>query len=277
MESSSTEDSRITTQDRRSRRRKGRKSMTSKSALRSDDTSELRRRNETAPHHVPTKEYIKWRRSADKLGARGRKEMFDLLDDSFRRHFPPRHRQDGPMPSNVKDREAQKEHPPVNEAHRRNAPKRRRPSNPESYPGATLRKPRCSAPNCAYPQSLSSTPDPVRERREVQSRKTKRTTAKDSTPTGQVGPEPKSMRDLSTSQQSPNTLVFSSDAEETLGSSAPGISINLSKGEILNLLRISERLPQRNATAKHRTQSRKSDVITPSHRIAGCPTDDADD
>ena len=93
-------------------------------------------RGEAQQQPVLTKEYIKWRSNADKFVARAQKEMFDLMEESFSRQFPSRQ---GPMElqPNITSQGGPGLPDPQTQEEKGDNPKRRRkPNNPESYPGA---------------------------------------------------------------------------------------------------------------------------------------------
>ena len=90
MDSPSSEDSRTSASSRKTRHRRDHGSRTSCTGTRGHDPPAG-----TTGDPVNTREFLRRRRQADKLVARGQKEMFDLLDESLRRHFPTRRTTEG--------------------------------------------------------------------------------------------------------------------------------------------------------------------------------------
>ena len=125
MGSPSTDESRGSTSDRRPRCKQRHKSQSRSSKVRGRSPLE-----ETEKHQVPTREFRKWRRNADKMAARGQKETFDLFDDRFRRRFPSRHSEEGPKHHPKREPRARKERSPTDPKPMGASPKRRRPKPP---------------------------------------------------------------------------------------------------------------------------------------------------
>ena len=249
---------------------------------------------EDPPHQpVHTKEYIKWRNNADKFVARAQKEMFDLMEESFTRQFPSRQGAMELQPSASDPGGPKPIHQPAEEEGEVGSKRRRKPNNPEPYEGAPLRRPRQEGASSAYPDSAQ----PRRRMRGEEGKRTAQQTSvvgRGHVPTGQDENAQRSKRRKSLqSETQPSvetqadkeglapsvldkqvrsskkgkhlqaetlrTLIYADDAEKTLEEIAPGITRNLSKEEMLNLLRISKNLPQWNETALSRQREKRSD------------------
>ena len=115
MDSPPTVDSRSPSVHRRDNRR-ARRTRRGHTSVTKDCIEQENRGGRSNEDPAPTREYLKWRRNADKLMARGQQEMVELLEASFLRRFPSRHTADDLKP-----------HPKAAEEA---CPRSRRPNNP---------------------------------------------------------------------------------------------------------------------------------------------------
>ena len=264
MEDSSTasDDSRSTTPDRRPKRelphKRKKTPVKPDQSLRSGSSRAPKpRRAEQAPQPpAPTKEYVKWKNNADKFVAKAQKEMFDLMEESFSRLFPSR--QQVMEQGSGEDRQSG----PDLVAHRTeqvrtgsSSLQRRKPSNPEPYRGAPLCRPPEQEATCAYPASANQDMKGT-SKMSLAHQARRYGTRSCRTPSVEGEGKKHTKRQRASPEETLRTLVYAEDAEKALEDIAPGITRNLSKDEVINLLRISRNLPHWDEQAVNRRQTR---------------------
>ena len=225
------------------------KSLTSDSPQQEHrDSSEMRKRgSKSRPRQqhpldpVQTREFRKWKKRADKYIARGQKEMFEMLEESFSKFFPSRRTMEKMQMDAALNADGESD--PGKTAPR--SPKRRKVLNPQHSEGTTSQRQEqtCSTgPSAAVPTSAGSS-----EQKDLAKNKM------DSNQGGGV-PQEREARSPKALQRSSDTplpsnpkladIMATDDPEALLEGLAPGITKNLKGVEILHLLHICEKLPQ---------------------------------